>query len=248
MATLQPADPALGIVKADALEFLRSLPTASVDCIFTDPPYSSIDKHRYGGDGHRRMTELFPTITMQQIEAGYYADLLQQFTRVLRDNRHCYIMADEETMDLIKQLELDTDKEGSIFDVGDKFFDGGEFGRLRFWKSVIWDKCTRGMGYHYANRHEFVLFFEKGKRKLNDPRIESIVTVKKLRGISEDGSEGYPTQKPVKLVEVFLQNSCAEGFTVLDCFAGSGSTGKAALRNNYNFIGCDLFSGTVEFK
>ena len=39
---------------------------------------------------------------------------------------------------------------------------------FRFWKPLVWDKKTIGMGYHYRARYEFILFFEKGKRRLND--------------------------------------------------------------------------------
>lgn len=30
---------------------------------------------------------------------------------------------------------------------------------------IVWDKVAIGMGYHYRARYEFILFFEKGKRK-----------------------------------------------------------------------------------
>ena len=39
---------------------------------------------------------------------------------------------------------------------------------FKFWKPLIWDKQKMGMGYHYRARYEFILFFEKGKRHLND--------------------------------------------------------------------------------
>lgn len=47
---------------------------------------------------------------------------------------------------------------------------------------------------------------------------------------------GYPTQKPEKLLERILNASCPEGGTILDFFAGSGTTAIAAAKLNMNFI------------
>lgn len=45
---------------------------------------------------------------------------------------------------------------------------------------------------------------------------------------SEHGRAVHPTQKPVELILPLLRYSCPPGGVVLDCFAGSGSTGIAA--------------------
>ncbi len=50
---------------------------------------------------------------------------------------------------------------------------------------------------------------------------------------------GYPTQKPVELVERIISGSCPEGGLVLDCFVGSGTTVEAAERLGRRWIGVD---------
>jgi DNA modification methylase len=50
----------------------------------------------------------------------------------------------------------------------------------------------------------------------------------------------HPTVKPTQLMEYLIKLVTPEGGTVLDPFTGSGSTGKAALLNGFNFIGCEL--------
>lgn len=50
---------------------------------------------------------------------------------------------------------------------------------------------------------------------------------------------GYPTQKPVALLERILRASCPPGGLVLDCFAGSGTTCEAAERAGARWIGID---------
>jgi site-specific DNA-methyltransferase (adenine-specific) len=61
---------------------------------------------------------------------------------------------------------------------------------------------------------------------------------------SEHGRAEHPTQKPIGIVEPLLLYSCPVGGTVLDCFAGSGTTAVVAVRHNRN---CILIEGRPEF-
>jgi len=56
--------------------------------------------------------------------------------------------------------------------------------------------------------------------------------------VSPTGKEktGYPTQKPIGILERIIRVHSNPGDTVLDFFAGSGTTGLAAARNNRNYI------------
>ena len=49
----------------------------------------------------------------------------------------------------------------------------------------------------------------------------------------------HPCQKPVELLERLVCVSCKPDGVVLDPFAGSGSTGVAAVRQGRNFIGIE---------
>jgi site-specific DNA-methyltransferase (adenine-specific) len=89
------------------------------------------------------------------------------------------------------------------------------------------------MGYHYRARYEFVLFFEKGKRRLNNLGVADIISVPRVH-------RGYPAEKPPEVSEILIQQSTAAGETVADPFMGSGSVGVAALRSGRRFIGTDV--------
>ena len=49
-----------------------------------------------------------------------------------------------------------------------------------------------------------------------------------------------PTQKPQALLQRLILLTTKEGDTILDCFAGSGSCGRAALELNRDFIGIEI--------
>lgn len=51
---------------------------------------------------------------------------------------------------------------------------------------------------------------------------------------------GYPNQKPLAIVEPFIQAHTNDGDLVVDPYCGSGTTAVATLRNNRNFYGCDI--------
>ncbi len=90
-----------------------------------------------------------------------------------------------------------------------------------------------GMGYHYRGRHEFIVFLEKGKRKLNHLGVPDVLQCERVRN-------GYPTEKPVPLLRTLIMQSSKEGDTILDPFMGSGSTGVAAHNELRSFIGFDI--------
>lgn len=48
---------------------------------------------------------------------------------------------------------------------------------------------------------------------------------------NEHGRAEHPTQKPIGIVEPLLLYACPPGGAVLDCFAGSGTTGIVAKRH-----------------
>jgi site-specific DNA-methyltransferase (adenine-specific) len=50
----------------------------------------------------------------------------------------------------------------------------------------------------------------------------------------------HPTQKPIALLERVIAASSAEGDLVLDPFAGSGTTGVAAVRAGRRFLGVEM--------
>jgi DNA modification methylase len=70
--------------------------------------------------------------------------------------------------------------------------------------------------------------------------LQDIIT--DIAPISAHGKErlGYPTQKPVELLERIIQASSNKGDVVFDPFCGCGTTIYAAVKNERKWIGCDI--------
>ena len=206
----------------DAIAWLRRQPAESVDLLVTDPAYESLEKHRAVGTTtrlkHSKASSndwfnVFPNVR--------FAELFAEAFRVLKRNTHFYLFCDAETMFVVKPE--------------------AEQAGFRFWKPLVWDKRTIGMGYHYRARYELILFFEKGKRRLNDLGIPDIISVPRIRG-------GYPAEKPSSVSEVLIGQSSAPGDLVADPFMGSGSVGVAALTLGRRFIGTDINPEAVQLS
>ena len=208
------------ITTCDAIDWLRTIDAGAVNLLITDPPYESLEKHRAVGTTtrlkHSKASSndwfaIFPNSRFQELFAEVY--------RVLCRNSHFYLFCDAETMFVAKPI--------------------AESVGFKFWKPLVWDKKRIGMGYHYRARYEFVLFFEKGKRRLNNLGIPDVIEAPRVHG-------GYPTEKPVQVSEVLVGQSSSVGEVVADPFMGSGSVGLASIQMGRHFLGNDISPDAVE--
>ncbi|MBL1416001.1 MAG: site-specific DNA-methyltransferase [Moritella sp.] len=207
--------------KIDAVDWLKSLPNESVDLVITDPPYESLEKHRKIGTTTRLKNSAGSSNQWFSIFPNSdFPALVEQIYRVLKKNSHFYLFCDQETMFVIKPI-------------------AEELG-FKFWKPIVWDKCAIGMGYHYRARYEFILFFEKGKRKLQDLGMPDVLQEKRVW-------RGYPTEKPVPLIEKLISQSSSVGDLVIDPFFGSGATLVAAANLGRQSEGADIAQSAHEF-
>jgi len=206
--------PAFELAALDAVNWLRELPTESIDLVVTDPAYESLEKHRAVGTTTRlKHSKSSSNNWFRVFPNDRFGELFAEVFRVLKPDTHFYLFCDAETMFVAKP---EAERAG-----------------FKFWKPLVWDKRTIGMGYHYRARYEFVLFFEKGKRRLNNLGVADIISVPRVH-------RGYPAEKPPEVSEILIQQSTAAGETVADPFMGSGSVGVAALRSGRRFIGTDV--------
>lgn len=216
-------DGRIKIYQQDVLTFLSQLPDNSVDLIVTDPAYSGmnqmlklgkgriIGKYSEKGDGQKWFDEFHDT-------EENYTLFLEECYRVLKKDRHIYIMFDSYSLLTLAPLVR------KIFELKN---------------IIVWDKLNIGLGHYFRRRHEFVLFASKGKRHLNLKSIPDIWRIKRISNFK------YPTQKPVELFETMIIGSAEKNFVVLDPFIGSGSSAIASIKRNCHFIGCDIATSSI---
>jgi site-specific DNA-methyltransferase (adenine-specific) len=244
---------------ADNLTTLQSLPADSVELIYIDPPFNTgktqartqikteadEDGDRTGFAGKRYSTVKVGSKAYNDIFDDFLTFLeprLLEARRVLTPNGSLYFHIDYREVHYCKVL-LDQ-----------------IFGRDSFLNEIIWayDYGARTKK-KWPTKHDNILWYAKNPEAytFNYEAIDRIPYMapglvgpeKTARGktptdtwwhtiVPTNGKEktGYPTQKPLGILRRILLASSNPGETVLDFFAGSGTTGAACLEMDRNFI------------
>lgn len=201
------------VVAKDALEAVRELPATSVDALVTDPPYPWLAAH----------VELHST-TRPRMRWGYEKreidrELGLELYRVLKDGAHAFFFVPAETATTRSKIE--------------NFIGTLEACGFVFNKRFIWDRVILGMGYNGRCRYEGILFMSKGKRRMPcDLSVPDLIWERQAHHCHRV----HPNEKPIGLLEKLIRFSTQVGEIVLDIFAGSCSTGRAALNLGRNVI------------
>lgn len=239
------------VVLADNLEVLSSLPDGCVDLVYIDPPFGTgrlrrLDSIRTGsGEGRRRgfggreyrfrvvSQRSYPDNLPRDAYLEFLHQRLVQVHRVLQSHGSLYIHLDFRASHYVRLL-LDE-----------------IFGAERFLNEIIWAYDYGGRARdRWPRKHDNILWYAKSDRWTFDrtqiARIPYMApglvgAEKAARGklptdtwwltiVPTRGREraGYPTQKPLALLERIVRASSREGELVADFFCGSGTTGVAA--------------------
>lgn len=216
--------------QGDALAVLRDLPTASVDAVITDPPYNSggrtmsdrtkaSARGKYvSGDAGHDLADFTGDNRDQRSYVTWLSLVLAECLRVSRPGAHCLVFTDW------RQLPATSD----ALQVGGWTWQG----------TIVWHKpVARPRRGGFKANAEFILWGTNGpydgKRDLYLPGVFSASQ-------PSGRQRRHITQKPVDGLMRELVKVCIPGGTILDPFAGSGSTGEAALLDGYDFVGIEL--------
>ena len=214
----------MGIARCDCMELLPSIPDESVDLVVTDCPYHIVSggcTNKGSGNGIFQKENASDGKLFLHNDISF-SEWLPEVYRVLKSDRHCYIMINGRNL---KDLQQEAENAGFAFQ-----------------NLLVWDKGNVTPNRYYMNACEFVLMLKKGKsRTINNRGTANI-----LRYKNPVGKKNHPTEKPVDLMKVLIENSTNEGDVVLDPFMGSGSTGVACVNTGRKFIGMELDQGYFE--
>lgn len=221
----------------NALDFLATVDSDSIDYINVDPPYY------IGFDGGKGWDSQWQT---EQEYLDWCLLWTTELVRILKPGRMLTVWGTLKT-DTFLRYKLDVLNS----------FDDMQPQTEIIW-SYNWGGRTRK---NFARKHEYAWNYSKGQDFLfnaDDVRVERKMKTNPRNGAAFDkgtiptsvweqnnhtGSKDFvnwhPTTKNLMLLERMIQAYSNPGDTVLDCFSGSGSTAVAALRSGRNFIGCE---------
>lgn len=206
-------------------ELLASLENKSIDLVLIDPPYDiSRPTNFQSGEETGKDTDRF-RISMD------FGEWDKNFTGLEIVIRECFrVLKDGGTMICFYDLwKIETLK---------SYLEAAGFVQIRF---IEWIKTNpvpinSKINYLTNSREVAVLGVKKSKPTFHSEYDNGIYRYP----ICQDKGRFHPTQKPLALIADLINKHSNEGEIVLDCFAGSCTTGVAAVLNNRQFIGCEL--------
>jgi site-specific DNA-methyltransferase (adenine-specific) len=244
---------------ADNLAFLSNVPDGAANLVYIDPPFNTggqqsitrlktvrdDDGDRTGFGGNRYRTERQSSAAyLDNFDdyMGFLAPRIEEARRVLADNGSLFLHVDQHESHYCKVL-LDR-----------------VFGRDSFINEIIWSYDYGGRSKKkWPSKHDTIFWYALdpanytfntdaidripymapglvGKEKAARGKIPTDVWWQTIVPTSGKERTGYPTQKPLAILERIVKVHSNPGDLVLDFFAGSGTTGVAAARNDRQFV------------
>lgn len=215
----------------DCLDLLAKLPDGSVDLAYLDPPFNT-GRTQEGSNGSYR--------DQWQSTAEYIAYLqprIRHTHRILNSTGSILLHCDWRTNHHLRLLLDDV------------------FGPDNFINHLIWSYGLGGSSpQRFARKHDDILLYGKTDAYWFDPpmiparsnrmkgqmkKATDVIDIPAINNMAEERT-GYPTQKPIALLELLIGACCPPGGLVLDPFCGSGTTLLAADRLGRRYLGIDI--------
>jgi modification methylase len=212
------------ILSGDCVEAMRSLPDASVDLVFADPPYNlqlGGDLNRPDGSHVDAVTDHWDQFSSFKVYDEFTTAWLTEAKRVLKPDGALWVIGSYH----------------NIYRVGAILQD------LGFWllNDIVWRKTNpmpNFRGTRFTNAHETLLWASQGEKAkyhfnyramktLNDElqmRSDWVIPIcNGAERLKENGQKAHPTQKPEALLYRVLLATTEKGDVVLDPFFGTGT-------------------------
>lgn len=229
------------ILKGNCVQSLKSLPDASVDLIFADPPYNLQLEGELTRPNNSIVDGVFDAWDQFDSFQAYDAfcrEWLTECRRVLKDTGTIWVIGSYH----------------NIYRLGAQIQDMG------FWvlNDIVWRKTNpmpNFRGTRFTNAHETMLWCSKSPdargytfnyeamKELNEGvQMRSDWVLPICTGqerLKKEGRKAHATQKPEALLHRVILASSKPGDVVLDPFFGTGTTGAVAKKLGRHYIGCE---------
>ena len=211
----------------NALELIKEIPDKSIDLVITDPPFGIADLIRDRGKDSTQtyLKQLKVTDNLDHDTViNLITKIMPEIYRVLTPSAHIYMFCKIDLFETLRGI----------------FTNNGIQPETR---PLIWDKgrtTAPPKNYSYAPSWEPILFAHKLPRtKYMSSFSRDLVNFKTL----PSDRKIHPFEKPKDLLAFLVKQSSDPGDTILDPFAGSGSTLRTAAEMNRKAIGFELDEG-----
>jgi site-specific DNA-methyltransferase (adenine-specific) len=241
-----------GVVHHDeALNVLAQVATDSIDLVYVDPPFGTGDVQSSHGMSFKDPTDNY---------SAFLIDHVKQLHRVLKPTGTMYLHLDWRHVHHARSACDFVFWEKNLLNEVIWAYNFGGRGKDRwprkhdnilvYAKNVgqhvfNWDEVDR-IPYKAPDMQKVGRTPEDAAARIELGQVPTDVWDMSIVGTNSHERTGYPTQKPLKLLDRIITASSPLHGLVMDVFAGSGTTGEAAYRNGRSFVLADTSPWAIE--
>ena len=207
------------LIQGDCLEVMKDIPDKSVDAVITDPPYKlSSGGHDYPEGMCHHFDKLWGYSNDGKLfDVPNFEDWIPIIFDISKPSSEFFMMVNDKNIQ--GALNIATQNKYRLHNV------------------IVWDKQIKIANKWFMKQCEFILYFWKGLAKnINNMGTSQLFSMNP----GNIGSKVHPSEKPINLMKMIIENATSEGDTILDPFMGSGTTGVACVQTGRNFIGIEI--------
>lgn len=249
------------LVQADNLDLFAELNSGCIDLIITDPPFLTGRRREGARNGSGARAAYDDSWNDYDQYLGFMIKRLREAHRVLKPEGALIVHLDYRAVHEIK-IELDRifGRKRFINEIIWHYTGGGRAKRYfsRKHDTLLW--YARGERWTFNIDELRVPYKEtsgyarggivgkSGKHYRPHPAgtpLDDVWDIPMVNPLSRERC-GYPTQKPLRLLERLVRGLSNEDDLILDPFCGSGTTVVAAAKLNRRGIGCDASPAAIE--
>ncbi len=203
------------LYNCDCLEVLPML--TEVDAVITDPPY----KLTSGGNNSKQLKHgIFDKDVYNNSGCLFnvveFSDWIPLVGEIKSDSFDFYAMVNDKN---VRDCLNVAHKSG-----------------FKLHNILVWDRVNQTPNRWFMKRCEFILYFWKGRaRNINNMGESALFQMK-----CKMGNRFHPTEKPVEVMDIMINNSTHKDQIVVDPFMGSGSTGVSCIHTHRKFVGVEI--------
>ncbi len=215
----------------DALNVLKQLPDESIDFILTDPPFFISQEIKIARSGNYKYKGKDIDLDFGEWDKQWKTEKeylewcytwLKECVRILKPYRHLVFFFDKKKISYVCEFLEQNDM---------------KFRSLLFWLKS--NPVPRARKVDFMKALEMALWFTKGKVKSEFFNWQLGQHPDYVIAGLPNKPRYHPTQKPEKVLEVWIKYLSKEGDIVLDPFCGSGTTLIVSQKLNRRFIGIE---------
>lgn len=262
------------IYNSDCLEVMKELADASIDMIYLDPPFYSQKKHSLANSKGKKY-EFSDIWTSLNQYLDFMRVRITEMKRILKQNGSIFLHCDTSASHYLRILLDDIFGQNNFRSEiiwSYKRWSNSRKGLLPAHQTIFY--YTKGKSYKFnrilrnysatTNIDQILQERERnktGKSVYKRDEFGKIVAAKEKKGVpisdvweipflnpKAKERTGYPTQKPIELLERIIKISTDEGDCVLDPFCGSGTTLVSAKLLGRKYIGIDINKDAVDIS